>query len=175
LNVPLGVWLRDRISGVIVKRRSRGFEQVGRVGLEGCGLRRAEARRLRLEHGWKVVAGEAVAGRLRVARVARGTLEISADARWATSLEPVLGGLVGRLAGRFPELGIRRYRLTVEGAPEAKSTVTVSPESADTPDAERPATPVRPSREDAGPPTPLQERIERAARRYLERAERSSR
>jgi hypothetical protein len=134
-----------------------------------------EARRLRLQHCWRAVVGEAVAGRLTVTRIVRGMLEIEAEPRWAASMEPVLGSLVGRLAGRFPELGIRRYRLTVEGASESGEAVAVRPESPESADAGRPVPPVRPSPKEGDPPGRLRDRIERAARLYLERAERSSR
>jgi hypothetical protein len=160
---------------VVSKRRSRGFGPVGCVRLEGSGLRRQEARRLLLQHGWRRVAGDPVASRLSVQRVVRGTLEIEADPRWAASLAPVLESLVARLAARVPELGIRRYRLrTGEGAGEVDAIpVTPAPGAAADPAVPTPAAPSSPPAVE--PELPLRERLDRVARRYLERAGRPPR
>jgi len=130
---------------------------------------------LLLLHGWHRVAGEPVASRLAVTRIVGGTLEIEAEPRWAASLEPVLGSLVGRLAARVPELGIRRYRVMGAEGSSATEAIPVTPDASGKADDFPPERAPRAVPEEPGTEAPLQDRLERAARRYLERAGRSSR
>ena len=104
-----------------------------------------------------------------------GTLVIEAEPRWAASLGPVLGSLVGRLAARVPELGIRRYRVMGGEGSSATEAIPVTPDASGMADDFPPERTPRPAPEEPGPEAPLQDRLERAARRYLERAGRSSR
>ena len=104
-----------------------------------------------------------------------GTLEIEAEPRWAASLEPVLGSLVGRLAARVPELGIRRYRVMGGEGASATEAIPVTPDASGMADDSPPERAPRPAQEEPGTEAPLQDRLERAARRYLERAGRPSR
>lgn len=128
-----------------------------------------------LLHGWRRVAGEPVASRIEVRRIVGGTLEIEAEARWAASLGPVLGSLVGRLAGQVPELGIRRYRVMGGDGSSTTEAIPVTPDASGvTENIPTKRTP-RPAPEEPGAEAPLEDRLERAARRYLERSGRSSR
>ena len=128
-----------------------------------------------LLHGWRRVAGEPVASRVAVRRIVGGTLEIEAEARWEASLGPVLGSLVGRLAGQIPELGIRRYRVMSGEGSGGNEAIPVTPDASGMADDSPAVRAPRPGQEDSGTEAPLEDRLERAARRYLERSGRSSR
>ena len=93
-------------------------------------LRRSQARRLRLAYAWTSVAGPALARRVEAVRVARGVLELEiSDPRWAGEVKSLVPSLAGRLAGRFPDLGIRKMRLRLVGSETREPSVEVVPET----------------------------------------------
>jgi len=97
-----------------MRRRASGFEKIGSVMPDDADLRGPQARRLRLAHAWATVAGPALSRRVHAVRIARGVLELEiADPRWAGEVKSLIPSLAGRLAGRFPDLGIRKMRLRI--------------------------------------------------------------
>jgi hypothetical protein len=113
-----------------VRRRGVGFERIGSVVPDDADLRRPQARRLRLAHAWTSVAGPALARRVQAVRIARGVLELEiSDPRWAGEVKSMIPSLAGRLAGRFPDLGIRKMRLVVAGSETRAPSVEVVPET----------------------------------------------
>ena len=111
------------------RRRRHGFEKLGAVRPETDGLTRRDARRLVLAHAWSVVAGPALSNRVVAHRIARGVLELEvSDPAWARELRTLIPVLAGRLAGRFPELGVKKLRLKI-GEEAPASAVEVNPES----------------------------------------------
>jgi hypothetical protein len=93
-------------------------------------LRRSQARRLRLAYAWTSVAGPALARRVEAVRIARGVLELEiSDPRWADQVKSLIPGLAGRLAGRFPDLGIKKMRLRTTGSETREPSVGVIPET----------------------------------------------
>jgi hypothetical protein len=99
-------------------RRKRGFERAGHFSVEELGLSRKRTRALLLAVAWRRTVGEAVASRTEAKKVHRGVLEVEArDPRTAVTLRRSLPTLAGRLADRYPELGIRKCRL-IEGGSE---------------------------------------------------------
>ena len=153
------------------QRRRRGFELAGALPLDRLGLPRARARQLLLAQAWERVAGPALAARAQVLRIQRGVLEIEVEpGRWSETLGELLPGLVGRLSGLCPELGVRRFRL-VRADPDERETpraIEIRPvpgESSRPQDAPQAQVKTQ-SDEDR---RPQKERLEELARRYVER------
>jgi hypothetical protein len=150
-------------------RHNRGFERAGRLAPAELGLDLPRARELLLSHAWRSIAGELLAQRARPVKLQRGVLELRVeDSRWVESLVGLAPRLVGRLAGSYPELGVRRFRLCRPDGPP------------DRPQAVSPQRPAREPRPDplptrppaAAPRTEPGERLERLMERYLARAQR---
>lgn len=98
-------------------RRRRRFERAGRLVVDELGLPRKRARELALCTAWLDVAGEALARRATPIAIRRGVLELAvADERWVDTLRQLIPRLAGRLAGRYPELGVRRFRVRLTDA-----------------------------------------------------------
>jgi len=113
------------------KRRSGGFERLGRVGVEATGLPRRQARQLLLEHAWVRVAGEIIARRARAVGIERGVLEIDvSEPLWAKELVPYVPKIAGRLAREFPELGVKKLRVRVAGELARPACVPEGPDEA---------------------------------------------
>ena len=111
------------------RRRRSGFEKLGSVRPETTGLARPQARRLVLAHAWSVVAGPALSRRVAARRIVRGVLELEvSDPAWAREVKTLIPSLAGRLAGRFPELGVKKFRLQVGEQAPADAAVEVTPE-----------------------------------------------
>lgn len=153
-------------------RGRSGFERLGRLDVDNLGLPARQARDLLLEHTWQRVAGEAVARRARAVRVQRGVLEIEVtESAWAKNLKPLLPRLIGRLARVAPELGVKKFRLRLEGE-------SVLPPGSPVPALEEDAgheKATAPPKTEAGPASAPEEqgtqpgRLLDLAQRYLER------
>lgn len=154
------------------RRRSRGFEPVGRLPLDGLGLPKSRAREMVLAQAWEEVAGRAIAARARPLRVVRGLLEIEVeDGPWAESLGPLVPGLAGRLSARHPELGVRKFRLLRTGSVARESPRDLeAPEDADHGPREDSAE--RQAAETPAPAAKLGERLPELASRYMARRKR---
>jgi hypothetical protein len=116
-----------------------------------------------LAEAWRRVAGTALARRAVAERVRRGVLELTvADPGWADAVVALIPQLAGRLSRRYPDLGIRRFRVQVGAS--AHPVHDVPPDAGrDEPAGTSDAAP----RRDAGrAPADLGD----VARRYLERA-----
>jgi hypothetical protein len=115
-----------------VNRRHRGFVQAGNLRPEELGVPAARAKELVLMRAWTAVAGEGIARRAPARRIHRGVLEIEVpDEAWARELAGLVPRLAGRLSGRFPALGVKRFRLLVAGEgrkPEARAVPELPPE-----------------------------------------------
>jgi hypothetical protein len=149
--------------GVVARDRG-GFSRAGAVDVTALGLKAADARRILLHHAWRKVAGEEVAGRALVTRLARGVVEIDvADPAWARELSPLLPRLCGRLAREVPSLGIVKLRVKIAGQPPRPAQPVDSPGD-DPPPASRAA-----ARRDVDPGAGTHDLLD-VARRYLELA-----
>jgi hypothetical protein len=72
-----------------------------------------------------------MAERAEARRVARGVLEIHLrDGRWAEATAELIPRLVRRLATSCPELGIRSYRVIVDGEAVPRPPVALGPAGA---------------------------------------------
>ncbi len=112
------------------RRRRSGFEKLGSVHPETAGLARPQARRLLLAHAWSVVAGPALSKRIVAKRVVRGVLELEvSDPAWGRELKALIPSLAGRLAGRFPGLGVKKLRLLVGGSAVSGEAIEVKPDT----------------------------------------------
>lgn len=151
-------------------RRGEGrFERAGSADLREVGLPAREARRLRIEHAWARAAGEAVGRRARASDVKRGILEIDVDDRtWLVELRPLLPRVVARIAREFPELGVRKFRLRLEGSVLEGARPVVSDEAAEPPGT-APAPRSFEGEETPRPATVTEGDLLEIARRYLER------
>lgn len=151
----------------------RGFTRIGSADLRKLGLPAREARRLRLDRAWTIVAGDAIARRARPSDVRRGVVAVEIpDPAWARELAPLLPKLVARLALEYPDLGIRKLRTVVAGETVDRA-VAIVPAQAEAP--VPPRAPVEPAPSlDARaqePPEPLSAGdLLDVASRYLERA-----
>lgn len=121
-----------RIVSVAGKRwKKSGFTELGVLRPDRLGLPKKLAREMSLQRAWAEVAGPAIARRATPRRIRRGVLEIEVDdAGWAATLRELLPTLAGRLATRFPELGLRKCRLFVANQPdigEAFATAEATP------------------------------------------------
>jgi hypothetical protein len=151
-------------------RRFRSWTRFGEAGTAGLDLPARRARALALEHGWRVVAGERLAERVRADAVRQGVLElVTAEKAWRDAVLPALPALASRLATLHPQLGVREVRLRLEGESELPSPLCVPASTASdsvSPPPSRPAPRERPAGSDeaAGP------RLARLAARYLERS-----
>jgi Dna[CI] antecedent DciA-like protein len=86
--------------------------RLGDLGPASLGLPERLERELLLHEAWNDVAGDALAIWVTAVEVRRGILEVSApDERWVEVLAEVLPRLTGRLAARYPSLGVRRFRV----------------------------------------------------------------
>ena len=149
------------------RRRRSGLKQVGRLSVDELGLSRRRACELRLQAAWVEVAGEAIAQRAEPVRIARGVLELAVeDERWIASLRDLVPRLAGRLSARYPELGVRRFRLKLAGQ-SAEAPVAV--DAHDDPPRSRP--PVEEPEEASVAEESALERLERVSERYLQRSE----
>jgi hypothetical protein len=153
------------------------------VAADQLGLPPAQARELVLADGWREVAGDALAERVRALRVRRGTLEVELpEGPWERALADLVPRLAGRLAARRPQLGIARLRVVAAGAtvrecpqaqpvpPPEERDLVPSPANA-RPPAVAPAPACAPARE----VEPLEDRLRRAMQRYLRVTGRSAR
>lgn len=170
------------------RRGHGGFRQVGRIPAGRLGLPANRSRELRLAQAWRNVAGESLARGARARRVLRGVLEVEVDDRaWYDAVAELLPLLARRLADRYGELGVRRYRLCLTDQADLPEALPIAaPGAAEDPGAARdPAAPPRTPRPrnaptstaagatkagDAGGATD-EERLLRVARRYLERTD----
>jgi hypothetical protein len=88
-------------------------------------------------------------------------------------LQEIMPRLAGRLASAYPELGVRKFRLRLEGERSGSHSLPVSTdlvEEEERSDAgSAPATAGRQT-EEAEPALPTEERLRRLVRRYLKRA-----
>jgi len=158
------------------RRRRKGFELVGTVKPAALGLRKSSAARIGVSLAWREIAGPVLDEQTTVS-LSRGLLDVIARGPEARSLiEPVLPLIAGRLAGRFPELNVRRWRLSTSGDESSRTaSVTVEPLNESQPAAPS-AAGERPSRRDSEkareeePPdtTALRRRLEAVSRRYLD-------
>src|SRR6185295_13336555 len=95
--------------------RMGDFVPIGKIDLAQLGLPRRRAQELLLEHAWSACAGAGIARRVRPVRVRRGVLELRIpDPAWAREVEPLLPTILSRLARRWPELEVQRFRLLAE-------------------------------------------------------------
>jgi hypothetical protein len=148
-------------------RRKGRFLAAGELDPLQLGLPRARARELLLASAWRRTAGEALARHVG-ARKGRGDVLVLSvrDERWAAALGEILPSLAARLAARFPELGLARFK--IEGLAGGDLAAEPLPSLAD----EEPrlaghAEP--PGAAEAGPPRSLEERLVDLARAYLAR------
>jgi len=153
-------------------RRDRGFERAGRLPADQLGVPRARGRELVLDRAWRQVAGEAVARRAVARRVVRGVLEVEVDdERWVETLGHLVPRLAGRLAARYPELRVRKFRLILD-----RSRALPRPQSVEAVDETPPSPEPRPPAESAALDQPSDvapaERLTRVMERYLERPRR---
>jgi hypothetical protein len=153
------------------RRRRRGFEHAGTLPLDRLGLPRGRARELILAQAWEEVAGSKLVRHARALRVQRGVLEIEiSGGRWTDTLNELLPGLTGRLARRYPELGVHKFCWIVRDSKERgpilaleTSRETEAVEAAQ----EAPALPKHEIEiDDRRDPS---ERLQELARRYVER------
>jgi len=159
-------------------RRAAGFKPLGCLHPREIDLPARKALDLCLAHAWRLVAGEALASRAPAGRVSRGVLHIHVDdPRWAPVVRRVLPRLAGRLAGRFPELGVKKLRLRIGGADETSRAQTVVPD----PPGPSPAAPAPRSTklhhrtQESSPPLGAGVGIEDLADRYMERTRKGPR
>jgi hypothetical protein len=113
------------------RRREGEFRRVTRLAPNRLGLPAAQGRALVLAHAWEDVAGEAVARRAPALRLDHGVLEIELPCEpWAAAMRDLLPRLAGRLAARYPDLGVRRFRLRpgTGGAGASAPVPAVEPE-----------------------------------------------
>lgn len=156
-------------------RRQRGFERAGRIGADRLGLPRRRARALLLATAWAEVAGDRLARRASAIAIVRGVLEIGVeDERWLETLRSLVPRLAGRLSARYPELGVRKFRLKRAGSGPAGRALELEADTGDAgplpgpvtagrePEEERPAADVSAE--------PIGARLERTIECYLERA-----
>jgi hypothetical protein len=105
---------------MIPKRRNRGFERAGSFAPEELGLPARRGRELKLALAWAGVAGEPFSlGRSEV-RIRRGVLEVEAERSAGPEMMP---RLARRLVESDPELGIRRWRLLLNGEVRAEGRI----------------------------------------------------
>lgn len=149
------------------RRRSKGFERAGRLGLAQLSLDLPRARELVLSHAWREIAGGALSQRVQATKVQRGVLELEvSDSRWAETIAGLAPRLAGRLAARHPELGVRRFRLCRPGASHGRPQ-PVSEEESREADPEAGLRPAHPGSMDTGFTTA--ERLQRLMVHYLAR------
>lgn len=146
--------------------RRGGFRAIGAVDASSIGLPPAKTRQLLLEHAWMRVAGEALARRAHAVAIRRGVLEIAVeDARWGAEIRTLLPRLAGALARRFPDLGVKRFRIEIAGSKASLPADVPHVEDAD------PTPSVVEDRARATPEEVTTGRLVEIARRYLERSE----
>jgi len=153
------------------RRRRRGLERVDRGSLARGTLPAKRVRELMLAEAWRRVAGAALARRAVAQGVRRGVLELTiADPGWADALVSLIPSLAARLSRRYPDLGIRRFRLQVGGRPQPvralAADAVVESAAPETPETEAPTRSSQPESE----PGAAGADVEEVARRYLERA-----
>lgn len=95
------------------RRRARGFEPLGSPGVRTLGLSVARAKDLELQAAWRHVAGAAIVRRAKATALRRGVLELSvAEPAWRRVIENLLPELGARFSRHYPELGVKRFRLS---------------------------------------------------------------
>lgn len=167
------------------RRGQRGFRRAGELSADRLEMPVARARELRLATAWRKVAGEAIAHRAPVRGIRRGVLEIEVpDERWASTLRELIPRLAGRLAGGYPDLGVKKLRLRLAGeveTPRARAIppagdATAADDSAPFPDGDPPPpaehSSPREAREEEETAAPIEERLGRLADEYLDRSSR---
>jgi len=155
---------------VVVRRRKRGFERAGALPPAELGVPFGRGRQLVLSRAWREVAGDLIAGRAPVLRLARGILEIGVpEGPWGRTLPEIIPGLVAGLAARNPALGVKRYRLVSEETGRRTDTLPLPPLVAE--ESPRRRTRVAGDAKDAGQEeVPIEERLQELMERYVARA-----
>ena len=151
------------------KRRRRGFQPAGSVEPSDLGLRADAARRMSLGLAWREVAGP-VLSRLARARLSRGTLEVEIEQPEGLPLvSAAIAEIAGRIAGRYPEFGVKRVRCRMRGEPPG-ATMDVRASPGEISKTARTEAPPRPERRavETRPASvaELLDRLDRAARRH---------
>jgi predicted nucleic acid-binding Zn ribbon protein len=140
-------------------RRRGGFRRLDRGSLAAEGMPRKRVRELLLAEAWRRVAGDALSRRAEAEAVRRGVLEIRVtDPRWIDPLTEMIPRLAARLAQRYPELAVKRFRLRVEGEESGPQPLPSVPPV----EPEAPRATVAPAE-----PAPPGDRLETVASRYL--------
>jgi hypothetical protein len=154
-------------------RDRRELVRAGELDVDQLGMPAARARQLLLGRAWRSVAGEAITKRAVAAQVRRGVLDVRvSDPHWARMLREIMPRLAGRLASAYPELGVRKFRLHIEGERPASRSLPVSPAAAEDRPEARAGGPAGARRAGEAEPTlPTEERLRRLVRRYLERGQ----
>lgn len=155
-------------------RRRKGFERAGELRPAELGLKRPQSRRLQLALAWKEVAGAALSQGVHV-ELARGLLDVAVSTpEMLSMLEPVAAEIAGRIAGQFPTLGVKRFRVHLADSREPGGpAIAVEPQAVPAPPADgnkpRRRSPIGTGTAEGQSPSTeeLVARLSEAARRHL--------
>ena len=162
-------------------RRRKGFELAGTVRPAALGLAKAPTTRMKLLLAWRQIAGPALEDLADVS-LKRGLLDVVAGQPDATALlEPVLPLIASRMARRYPELKIQRFRLGTAGDSSPRMPArAIDPigdalaepgQAATRPSQRARTTTIR--RAEVPDPDELLRRLEAVSRRYIDRQSRT--